>query len=72
MAFVYPFIVVILMDGISTYNYITNPIESFNAAWSGIVNLTIPDILMLGSGFIGIIIAGYTIRYLRKAGYQMF
>lgn len=72
MAFVYPFIVIFLMDGISTYAYITNPGESFSAAWDGIINLSLPDILMLGSGFVGIIAAGYTIRYLRKAGYQMF
>lgn len=72
MAFVYPFIVIILMDGISSYEYITNPIDSLNAAWEGIINLTLPDILMLVSGFIGVIAAGYTIRYLRKAGYKMF
>ncbi len=72
MVAVYPFIIIMLMDGISTFQYFTRPVQSFQAAYEGIAGLSLPDILMLGSGFIGVILAGATIRYLRNAGYKMF
>lgn len=72
MVIVYPFIIILLMDGISTFNYLTQPVQSFQAAYQGIIDLSLPDILMLSTGFIGVILAGFTIRYLRNAGYKMF
>src|SRR5690625_6865338 len=72
MVVVYPFIIVLLMDGISTFQYFTRPGASFQAAYEGIAGLSLPDILMLGSGFAGVVLAGVTIRYLRNAGYKMF
>ena len=72
MVVVYPFIIILLMDGISTFSYLTNPTQSFRAAYEGIAGLDLPNILMLGSGFIGVILAGFTIRFFRNAGYKMF
>lgn len=72
MVVVYPFIIILLMDEISTFNYLTQPVQSFQAAYQGITSLGLPDILMLSGGFIGVILAGFTIRFLRNAGYKMF
>lgn len=72
MVIVYPFVIILLMDGISTFQYFTRPGESFQAAYDGLAGLSLPDILMLGSGFAGVVLAGVTIRYLRNAGYKMF
>ncbi|MFC3420193.1 YuiB family protein [Salinicoccus hispanicus] len=72
MVGVYPFIVLLIVDGISSAEYFTNTSEAFSTLGERLANLHIADILMLGSGLIGTILAGMTIRYLRKAGYQMF
>ncbi|GAB3064776.1 YuiB family protein [Salinicoccus sesuvii] len=72
MVGVYPFIVLFIVDGISTAEYFTNTSEAFSILGERLVSLHIADILMLGSGLVGTILAGMTIRYLRKAGYQMF
>ncbi|WP_115886038.1 YuiB family protein [Jeotgalicoccus halotolerans] len=72
MAFVYPVIVLWIIGRVSLFDYIASPGESFGILWENTVGISIYDIVILGSGFIGIILAGMTIRYLRKAGYQMF
>ncbi|WP_411843583.1 YuiB family protein [Salinicoccus sp. HZC-1] len=72
MVGVYPFIVLLIVDGISTAEYFINTSEAFSTLGTGLANLFTADILMLSSGLVGTILAGMTIRYLRKAGYQMF
>lgn len=72
MAVVYPVIVVLIIDRIDTVEYIKSPNTAFKEAWSNIINVQIFDVIILLSGFIGIILAGLTIRYLRRLGYQMF
>lgn len=72
MVGVYPFIVLLIVDGISSAEYFTNTSEAFSTLGERLVNLHPADMLMLGSGLVGTILAGMTIRYLRKAGYQMF
>lgn len=72
MAYVYPVIVLWIIGRVSLFDYISEPVESFNILWQNIIGISVYDIIILGSGFIGIILAGMTIRYLRKAGYQMF
>ena len=72
MAYVYPVIVLWIIGRVSLFDYIASPGESFSILWENIISISIYDIVILGSGFIGIILAGMTIRYLRKAGYQMF
>lgn len=72
MAYVYPVIVLWIISRVSLFDYIANPGESFGILWENIIGISMFDVIILGSGFIGIILAGMTIRYLRKAGYQMF
>ncbi|AKG73299.1 YuiB family protein [Salinicoccus halodurans] len=72
MVGIYPFIVLMIVDGISTADYFTATKEAFSTLGTKLVNLYTADILMLLSGLVGTILAGMTIRYLRKAGYQMF
>src|SRR5699024_12771343 len=72
MAYVYPVIVLWIIGRVSLFDYISEPGESFNILWQNIIGISVYDIIILGSGFIGIILAGMTIRYLRKAGYQMY
>lgn len=72
MVLVYPVIVLLIVDGISNAEYFTNTSEAFSTLGNSLTNLHLADILLLGSGLVGIILAGMTIRYLRNAGYQMF
>lgn len=72
MAYVYPVIVLWIIGRVKLFDYIASPGESFSILWDNIIGISIYDVIILGSGFIGIILAGMTIRYLRKAGYQMF
>ncbi|MFB9860345.1 YuiB family protein [Salinicoccus siamensis] len=72
MVGIYPIIVLLIVDGISTTEYLTNTAGAFSTLGEHLVNLQLADILMLGSGLVGTILAGMTIRYLRNAGYQMF
>jgi len=37
-----------------------------------VLGLQFLDVFMLGFGLLGAILAGVTIRYLRKSGYSMF
>src|SRR5699024_8312451 len=72
MAFVYLVIVLWIIGIVSLIDYIASPDESFVILWENIVGISIYVIVILVNGFIGIILAGMTIRYLKKAGYQMF
>jgi len=72
MAFIYPFIVLMIVDDISTAEYFTAPGESFATAFSGLAEITIADVSILVAGFAGTIVSGFVIKFLRKSGYQMF
>lgn len=72
MTFIYPFIVLIIVDDISTINYFKNPVDSFSTAFAKLFNITPVDIAILGAGLIGTIVSGFVIKFLRKSGYQMF
>ncbi len=72
MAFIYPFIVIMIVDNISTVEYFTNPGSAFSAAFRRLAEITIADISILGAGFLGTIVSGFVIRFLRKSGYRMF
>lgn len=72
MAFIYPVIVLWIVGRVDLFDYISSPGESFNTLWNNIIGISLFDVLILGTGFIGTILAGMTIRYLRKSGYQMF
>lgn len=72
MSFIYPFIVLIIVDGISTAEYFKHPGAAFQTAFTRLIHLTPVDITILVSGFIGTIVSGFVIKFLRKSGYQMF
>ncbi|CAD2080034.1 hypothetical protein JEODO184_01827 [Jeotgalicoccus meleagridis] len=72
MAVVYPVIVLWIIGRVSLFDYIFSPGEAFTTLWENIIGISFYDIIILGSGLLGIILAGLTIRFLRKSGYQMF
>ncbi|HLR67870.1 YuiB family protein [Virgibacillus alimentarius] len=72
MTLIYPIIVLMIVDNISTIEYFKNPAASFSTAFSNLMNVTLVDIIILISGFVGTIISGIVIKILRKSGYQMF
>lgn len=72
MSAIYPFIVLIIIDGISISKYFTDPGFAFSTAISMLTKITVIDWVILISGFIGTIVSGIVIKLLRKSGYQMF
>ncbi|RYG74500.1 hypothetical protein EU245_02555 [Lentibacillus lipolyticus] len=72
MAYIYPFIVIMIVDNIATVEYLTNPGSAFTTTVRRLTEITIADISILGAGFLGTIVSGFVIRLLRKSGYRMF
>ncbi|RCW66938.1 YuiB family protein [Saliterribacillus persicus] len=72
MAFVFPFIVILIIDEFPFSRYFQEPISAFRDVGQQFISLTLQDGIILSSGFIGTILAGVVIRYLRRNGYQMF
>src|SRR5699024_8561834 len=72
MSFLYPIIVIIIIYGISTFDYILKPNEAFPILMDKLTSLQIVDIVVLSSGLVGTIVSGIVIRMLRRSGYQMF
>jgi len=72
MAIIYPIIAIFIVDKVDFAEYFTNSKYAFQNLWSRISTLATADILILISGLAGAIAAGFTIKLLRKNGYQMF
>lgn len=72
MAYVFPIIVIFIVDKVSFYEYFTKPKPSFSSLWVELTSLGGQDMIILSAGFIGTIAAGLVIKFLRKNGYQMF
>lgn len=72
MAFVFPVIVLFIVDTVSVFTYFTDPGYAFSALGEELMSLGMQDIIILSSGFIGTLAAGFVIKFLRKNGYQMF
>lgn len=72
MAFVYPIVVILIIDEVDFFAYFTAPVMAFTALGDKLMALHFADILVLSSGLLGAIIAGIVIKMLRKNGYQMF
>ncbi|CRK81616.1 YuiB family protein [Neobacillus massiliamazoniensis] len=72
MAIIYPLVAILIIDKVSFSEYFTNTKAAFWDLGHRISSLALADNLILFSGFTGAIIAGITIKMLRKNGYQMF
>ncbi|MBU8880761.1 YuiB family protein [Bacillus sp. FJAT-29790] len=72
MAIIYPIIAILIIDKVRFIEYFTNSKESFSSLGTELSSLAIADVLILSSGMAGAIVAGITIKFLRKKGYQMF
>lgn len=72
MSFVYPIIVLLIVDKIDKIDYIKRPIYAISTAMSNLLSINIHEAIVLTAGFIGTIVSGFVIRYLRRSGYQMF
>ncbi|QCJ43950.1 hypothetical protein FAY30_19715 [Bacillus sp. S3] len=72
MAIVYPIVAIFIVDKVSFSEYFTNSKAAFLDLGERFSSLATADILILISGLAGAIAAGFTIKLLRKNGYQMF
>lgn len=72
MAFIYPIVVIFIVDKVRFFDYFTNPGKSFHQLFVNISNLQLADILILSSGLLGAIGSGLAMKILRKRGYRMF
>ncbi len=72
MAFIYPIIVVLIIDDVAWYEYFVKPSYAFSELWASITSLHVVDVVILASGMVGALIAGFVMKILRRMGYQMF
>lgn len=72
MAFLYPIVVLLIVDNIPFSKYFTESGWAFSTAFERLITLKTVDILILSSGLLGAIVSGIVIKMLRKNGYQMF
>ncbi|WP_226580173.1 YuiB family protein [Halobacillus litoralis] len=72
MSFIYPVIVLFIVDDFPWTRYFSEPSNAFSTVFNELTRLSVVDVVILSSGFIGTIAAGIVIRKLRKSGYQMF
>ncbi|MFD1173847.1 YuiB family protein [Oceanobacillus picturae] len=72
MAILYPLVVIMIVDDMSTLEYFKNPGIAFSEAYSKFLSITPADITILMAGFAGAVVSGIVIKMLRKSGYQMF
>lgn len=72
MAILYPFIVIMMTDNQSTFQYVIHPVTAVHQAGQRLMSLAPTDITILTTGFIGAILSGVVIKMLRQNGYQMF
>jgi len=72
MSFIYPIVILLIVDKISITEYFKNPGQAFSTAFSNLIQITLVDSFILLSGFIGTIVSAFVIKFLRKSGYQMF
>lgn len=72
MAIIYPIVAIFIIDNVRFIEYFTNFRETIAELGRRIENLAVADVLILSSGLAGAILAGITIKLLRKKGYRMF
>ncbi|WP_085522890.1 YuiB family protein [Tuberibacillus sp. Marseille-P3662] len=71
-AILYPVIILLYIDDISTLDYFTQFGSSMPALGEKMASLAPSDITVLSAGWIGAIISGIVMKMLRSRGYQMF
>lgn len=72
MTFIYPIVVIFIVDNIPFITYFRVPKEAFQTLGTNLSSLAPADITVLLSGLAGTIVAGFTMKALRKRGYRMF
>jgi hypothetical protein len=72
MAFIYPIVVLFIVNKIQLLDYVHSTGKSFQRLWTDLTTLAVADIIILFSGLLGTIAAGFTMKTLRKRGYRMF
>jgi purine-cytosine permease-like protein len=72
MAIIYPIIAIFIVDEVRFMEYFSDSGRAFSELFTHFSHLALADILILLSGLAGAIAAGFTIKALRKRGYQMF
>jgi hypothetical protein len=72
MAIIYPIVAILIIDKVRFVEYFTSSKTAFRDLGTRVTTLATADILILLSGLLGAIAAGFTIKLLRKNGYQMF
>ncbi len=72
MAIIYPIVAILIIDQVRFIEYFTNSKAAFEDLGYRLSHLATADILILLSGLAGAIASGFTIKLLRKNGYQMF
>ncbi|WP_019243778.1 MULTISPECIES: YuiB family protein [Bacillus] len=72
MAVLFPIVSLYIINNAKFTYYLKEPINTISHLGERIASIQLADIIILGSGFLGAIAAGVTMKYLRKKGYQMF
>jgi hypothetical protein len=72
MSYLYPVVVLLIVDDLPVTAYFTNPISSISEAFSRMAQITLVDWVILASGLAGTIVSGIVIKLLRRSGYRMF
>lgn len=72
MAILYPIVISVIVGDSKLSEYFTKPTEAFSSTFETMTSLATADFIIVFSGFVGTIVSGFVIKYLRKTGYQMF
>lgn len=72
MVILFPIVAILIVNKLKLIEYFRQPAESLKQLGMNFASLQSADIIILSSGLLGGILAGVTIKMLRKKGYQMF
>lgn len=72
MVILFPIVAILIVNKLKLIEYFRQPVESLEQLGKNFASLQSADIIILSSGLLGGILAGVTIKILRKKGYQMF
>ncbi len=72
MVILFPIVAILIVNKLKLIEYFSKPFESLKLLGMNFAALHSADIIILSSGLLGGVLAGVTIKTLRKKGYQMF